>query len=374
LTLAPADRKKVLVFTCDPGGAEVLAPAVHLMRAEGYQVRVACYGHAMARFARHGIEFTETPPIAPGDFELLRQFAPHFVVTSSSSLPAHDMSEKHLWRNAREMGIETVAFNDQWQNYALRFSGPSPGERLGYLPDFINCIDEIGRSEMLAEGFPEDRLLIFGHPHLAGVKKAVALLDRGEVLAALALPADDWTEETTLVFVSEPVREYFGATRGYDQYTVLGHFLENVQRSRPGTGVLIKLHPKDDRSGFSDIASRHNGLRVQFAQNEITSLECLTLSSRIFGMTSVMLIEAFLLGKRVVSLQPGLVVEDPLVLSRHKMISRVDSLRPFDPFACDCGRDSLFCVDFNATAFLRFLASRMNAQGTVPQQKGMVQS
>ena len=350
----------------------MLAPAVHLLRAEGYDVQVACFGHAMHRFTRHGIAFTEIPPIGPHECKVLQQFAPHFVVTSSASLPTHDMSEKHLWHIAREMGIETLAFNDQWQNYALRFSGPTPGERLCYLPDFINCIDEIGRSEMLGEGFPEDRLLAFGHPHLAGVKVAYANLDRAGVLATLGLAPGDWTERTTLVFVSEPIREHFGSTRGYDQYTVLGHFLENVQRSRPDTGVVIKLHPKDDRSNFNEIACRYHGLRVHFAQNEITSLQCLTLSSRIFGMTSVMLIEAFLLGKHVVSLQPGLVVEDPLVLSRHNAISRIDSPSPFDPFTYGCGCDSLFSVDFNGTAFLRFLASRLDGQATVPQPKGMV--
>ena len=43
-------------------------------------------------------------------------------------------------------------------------------------------------------------------------------------------------------------------------------------------------------------------------------------------MTSMMLVEGFILSKPVVSIQPGLAGVDPLVLSRRGLIARVGSL------------------------------------------------
>jgi hypothetical protein len=88
-------------------------------------------------------------------------------------------------------------------------------------------------------------------------------------------------------------------------------------------------------------------------------------------MTSIMLIEAYLIGKTVVSLQPGLRVPDPLVLSRHGLIPRFDARSDFDPFACEGARISTFRVDFDRPGFLAFLKSRVGLEGRPPLQKGM---
>jgi len=85
------------------------------------------------------IDCGETRPIQKEDFSLLDRYAPELLITSATSLPAVDMSEKYLWRQAKQRGIPSLAFLDQWQNYAVRFSGRQDSERLAYLPDWINC-------------------------------------------------------------------------------------------------------------------------------------------------------------------------------------------------------------------------------------------
>lgn len=362
--------KKVLFFSCEPGGAEVLIPVIRLLQEHAFDVCVLSYGLAADRFRRSDIAFFEMDP-GRSALSLLDHVCPDYVITSATSLPWKDMTEKHLWRAARRIGIGTMAFIDQWQNYSERFSGPTSGEKLKRLPDHINCIDEIGRREMIAEGFPEKSLIAFGHPYLSEVVARYSAMAFQEAVFALGIPPGDFSPEEALLFVSEPLLENYGNGRGYNQYGVLDFFLQNVLRSRPGARVIVKLHPKDDPENFSELLDRFAGLRLHIVGKELSSLQCLALSERIFGMTSIVLIEAYLIGKAVVSLQPGLRISDPLVLSRYGLIPRFDAHSDFDPFACEGARSSKFHVDFDRPGFLAFLKIRLGLEGRPPLQKGM---
>jgi len=143
-------KKSILFFSCEPGGAEVLIPVIKLLTEQpDYFVSVVGYGFALSRFAAKDVDVIEIEPVARGDFDLFTKFAPDILITSATSLPSRDMSEKYLWVNAREAGIPSIAFLDQWQNYAIRFSGAHDDERLAFLPDMINCINDVGRAEMI---------------------------------------------------------------------------------------------------------------------------------------------------------------------------------------------------------------------------------
>ena len=48
-----ATSKKILFFSCEPGGAEVLIPVIRLVQAQPHlEAVVLGYGHALARFAK----------------------------------------------------------------------------------------------------------------------------------------------------------------------------------------------------------------------------------------------------------------------------------------------------------------------------------
>lgn len=308
--------RRVFVFTCEPGGAEVLAPVIELLRGRGWDVRAAAYGHGAARWRRRGLAFEEISPVGQdeprlGDVD--------FLITSACSLPDRDPSERRLWLAARRRGVPSLAFLDQWQNYAVRFSGPEPAQRLAFLPDRIGCIDAIGREEMLVAGFPPEILVPLGHPSLSRLAVEASHVDRAAVRARLGLsPSDE-----ALLFVSEPIRAYFGAMRGYDEDGVLRGFLADAARFKPRAKVIVKLHPKDDRAAFARMTS---GGLARLIGEELSPTECLVATDAVYGMTSMMLVEGFILGKPVVSIQPGLAGVDPLVLSRRGLIARVDSL------------------------------------------------
>jgi len=345
-------KKKILFFSCEPGGAEVLIPAIKLVQAQPqYEAIVAGYGYAMERFSRKKIQHCEIDPVQKEDFSLIDRYAPDLLITSATSLPAVDMSEKHLWQQARQRGVHSLAFLDQWQNYKVRFSGIHDEELLAYQPDWINCLNDIGKSEMMREGFDEARLIAFGHPYLSSLKHDLLALDMGRIRSNLCLAAND----EVVLFVSEPIREYYGDRRGYDQYVVLDYFLTNFAGSANQTKILIKLHPKDDITKFLDIGERFKALPLRFVGNELSPLECLAISDSIFGMTSIMLIEAYVLGKKTASLQPGLCVEDPMVLSRHNLIPVMLSSQKCNLLELEHQQLSRFDIDFKAEKLLDFI-------------------
>lgn len=337
---------RVLFFSCEPGGAEVLIPVVRLLQERNFAVEVAAYGHGRDRFCAKGIGCRDIEPIAAGDMYLLASTQPDLLITSAASLPDRDQSERRLWLGARQCGIPSIAFLDQWQNYAARFSGVLPNSRLAYLPDFISCIDEVGRREMVAEGFPRERLRAFGQPYLSTLKDQMAKTSGAKARKRLGLVAD----EPVLLFVSEAIRQHFGRTRGYDQHDALELFFSLLATGAWTGRLIVKLHPKEDLEHYAPLLERYAVFRPVLVTNELSPAECLAIASHVFGMTSMMLIEAFVLGLPVLSLQPGLIGEDPLILSRLGIIPLARSQQISPPHG-----DERFSWEFQADAFLAFL-------------------
>lgn len=311
--------KKVLFFSCEPGGAEVIIPVAKLLANTGdFEVTVTGYGYAMERFERQGLPYTLIEKIEKDDLLFLQRFAPDLVITSATSIPSKDMSEKHLWHLARKAGIKSIAMLDQWQNYSIRFSGVTVQEQLAYMPDAINCIDEIGKREMVAEGFDSNILYPLGQPYLDQLKLIADKLSPATIRSTLNLGP----HEEVILFVSEAIQEHYSRERGYTQYEALQIFLKGIAPIK-GRSILIKLHPKDDITKFRQIQAAFPQHKLLFISNELTPLECIVISNRVFGMSSIMLIEAYIIGKPVVSIQPNLQVDDPLVLSRYGYVPRV---------------------------------------------------
>lgn len=297
----------------------MIVPVAKLLAETGdYDVTVTGYGFAIERFERHKLSYIQVEKIEKNNREFLKRFTPDLVITSATSISAKDMSEKHLWQLAKEAGIKTIAMLDQWQNYAIRFSGISEQERLAYLPDAINCINEISKKEMIAEGFDENILYPLGQPYLDRLEKDVKEIDCILIRRKLNLAQ----EENIVLFVSEAIKENYGKERGYTQYDALRTLLKNAQPVKD-TSILIKLHPKDDLAKFKTIREEFTRHKLVFVSSELTALETIAISSRVFGMTSIMLIEAYILGKSVVSIQPNLNVMDPLILSRYGFVQLI---------------------------------------------------
>ncbi|MBT4933442.1 MAG: hypothetical protein HOL66_01660 [Rhodospirillaceae bacterium] len=352
-------KRKILLFSSEPGGAEVLIPVYRSLESSGhYDVTVLARAYANDRFARAGVPHFDSGQIVRGQVGVLGEYEPEYAITSATSIPEKDSSETDFWANCRAYNVPTLAFLDQWQNYLLRFYGKGPTDP-SQLPDHINCINRIGEEEMLAEGFPAERLVLFGQPYLTSVIEQAKTLRPADIKQKLGL---DKALRTSL-FVSESLSEYYGKSLGFDQFDAAETFLRIVSRSNVDGIALVKLHPKDNLKKFRYLEKKFPALRIKFLQQEVTAVESIVMSDEIYGMTSIMLLEAFLLGRPVVSLQPNLKVENRLVLSRYGYIRTV--LREGDdatPFAVDKERRREFKFHYDAEKLLGFLDHQLADQ------------
>lgn len=291
----------MLSFSREAGGAAVLAPVVEKLRKKGADVFLLAKGKALEAFEKR-----EMCPAAFGDFSdaaaeevcWLRWGAlPDMVLTSATSLPQLDMTEKRLWRWAEARSVPSAALVDQWQNYALRFSGPGPGERLAYLPSIVFVMDEVARRQACADGLPSGRLRVAGQPALEETVRLGRRVSRADARRALGVAPGEFA----VVFAAESLKKHF-PDLGYDEYSIL-EFLSSALRrlapeSRKPLRLVVKLHPQNDRAAFERFGA-------DIAGPEVTALEAIRAADLLVGMTSVLLLQSILLKTPTLSLQLG---------------------------------------------------------------------
>lgn len=291
--------KHLLVFSADPGGADCLAPLVSPMAAFS-QVSLLAKGSGISLFRERGLEPSEFAPQTPEALEAMLSGTPwDGVVTSASSLPDLDMTEKWLWRWAERLGIPSVAVLDQWQNYLPRFSGPGGASPLGYLPSVLAVMDPHAEVSLVSLGIAPSRLVVTGHPGLEAFQHR--LVAHAACLDRLRNPCSG---EVTISFFSQPLRALFGDRLGYDEWTVLGEVsaaAKGLERaiSRP-VRVFLKLHPKQriEKLPADALAG------VTCLPHEASNEELLARSDLVLGIGSIMLIHAALAGLPTVSVNP----------------------------------------------------------------------
>lgn len=272
-------------------------------------------GVGASRLRATGSKYFEIACDEPAMKEMLERERPDVVVTSATSIASQNPGEGFLWKLCKELEIPSVAFLDQWQNYRMRFS--ADGRSLDTLPDWINAIDATGRKEMISEGFAPEMLKEWGHPYLdfftKKLRKLIAIEPRGG--------------QRVILFVSEPIKEFFQASRGYDQFTAFDYFLKIIANtmSPDSCRILVKLHPKEIQSAYFEEALHNFKFQYRILGAEVLPEEALLGADEVYGMTSILLIQAYLLGLPTYSVQPNLSGIDPLVISRQGLIKRLGS-------------------------------------------------
>lgn len=212
------------------------------------------------------------------------------VVTSTS----YAESERAAVEWARQSGVPCAQLVDSWYDYRRRIMLTN-GEAL--LPDEIWLFDEDARRDAAAEGLPPERLRIVGSP----VWESATVLPEA--------PASH------LLLIDQPVAADLGRQLGYDENDFIQLVADALEQEGGGDFKLcVALHPR--RRG--PIPSLPKGAKVVHdARKELA--HCGT----VIGMFSSLLVDAFLAGRGVVSVQPGAGIVDYCILSRLGFVPRV---------------------------------------------------
>jgi hypothetical protein len=315
---------KVLVAVQDPGAANVVAPVAARLFNDGKTVlSVICQGFARDVLLRFSVPFKE--PCDYGLRKVTSAAAERILARESPNVLLVGTSEntqsldRLLTVKARSLGIPVISMLDYWSNYSKRFSGMSSNERFLYLPDLIFLMDEHARNDMLAEGFPPERLFVTGHPYLEGLLVKSLLLPekkRARFRSSLGVP-----EGSCLVtFASEtfgwsydPSYRFPRLSRSRERTViVLEHLLEALselaEENKLKVFLLNKLHPKNKLGEFRWIKN----LALPFPVLSLRKTDNNALiqsSSLVVGMTSMFLLEASYLGTQTLYVVPREVEE-----------------------------------------------------------------
>jgi hypothetical protein len=331
--------KKVLLFSRDPGGANVVIPLVEPLTLKGYQVKLFGKDVALGRYDKAGLsafnilDFVQY--IKPEDIkEFLKNENPDFIITGTS---ADDFTEKYLWKSAENLGIPSFAIIDQWINYGIRFSrySISQSEEYNrdkthpYLPAKILVMNEIARQEAVKDGLEYSRIEVTGSPHLEWLLRSRAGKSV-DMRNKFAENADDFI----ISFASEPISQLYSEPAssdhywGYTEQTIFQTLLNALDAIAASYSeniiVVIKMHPKEKEDNYQNILDQSNHVNIKiFIEKDIDPYDLMLTSDLICGMSSMFLIEAAVLGKPILSIQIGLKRENPFILDRIGVLQSI---------------------------------------------------
>lgn len=306
---------KFLFFAHDPGGANAIEPLIVPLKKNGHEVLVYAKNTALSK-APNVIELKEN------DFQaFFKRLKPDCIITGTS---ANDFTEKLLWKTAKEMNIKSVAILDYWSNYGIRFSkyGTKDIEKYNsdktfdYLPNFIIVMDEFAKAEMSKEGIPENIIYVLGNPHFLKLKELSKNVDKEKIRSQFMKR----NEEFMITFASQPYTEDYG--KGQEKQ-VLKDLQEIVEKMDKRIAIVVKLHPKED-------LSKYNGFENIYLDTKTHPIDIIMSSDLVVSLTSMFLVEAMILGKKVVSYQPMESNKDKFVFTRNGILEFINAKSEFE--------------------------------------------
>ena len=319
--------KKVMAFAREAGGVAAIGPVCQAILKVGWELLLLSKDHGLDVFKRYNLDCVDFPVFDKHKLSLLvnEKFKslPDLIFNSATSLPKLDMTERYLWEWGQKHNIPTIGVVDQWQNYAVRFSGVGEKDRLAYLPDYIFIMDDFAKNEMISNGLPENRLVVTGNPTFDRLRKTYKTfeLQVDEIKKRINIT----TDYMVFTFVAESLRKDFGTIIGYDEHATLrtlGNILDQLNSKADGLQIflIIKLHPENQLKEFDWVYNEWPLLAKKIIKDELIPYEVIAISDVLVGISSVMLLEALLVDRIVVSLQINSSIESQMVATRSGAI------------------------------------------------------
>jgi hypothetical protein len=239
----------------------------------------------------------------------------------------HDTLPLSIARCARQLGIRVLHVLDNWTGYRRRLEMDGLP---ALVPDVYTVMDAYALQAAVQDGVDASILEVTGQPALACLGnefRAVspaALLQRRQRLGFVQ-------QRLLLLFLSEPVAQDQGASlaaphyRGYTETDVLQLFCGHLQPWAERVEIALLPHPRQDRAALCGLWRHCRGALQGGVITGIAGREAVWCADGVVGMASILLYEAWLLGKPVLSLQPDLRQDALRMLQKRQGVVFVDT-------------------------------------------------
>lgn len=290
----------ILLFVEDPGAANMVIDLPQVMVDRGHHMTLMASGHAIRYLADRGVICQSIPDNMSAN-ALLDKFEPDIVVTGTSENP--DSFGLTLIDAANRRGIPSVGLVDMSCNADLRFRGRTDSA-LAHAPEYLIIPDATTRDAFLALNFPSERLAVLGHPQYDRVWRRRMEFEAGSPHSPQARPR--WmfvAEGYDLLNRSASFRtpDYTLHGRGDTDWRtgiVLEEILDAAARYLPRPEIVVRLHPKNSCEDFTRWITE---VSLDDARDPFPGLWD---ADVILGMSSMLLVEAAILGRPVLAVLP----------------------------------------------------------------------
>jgi len=331
--------KKILAVSGDPGGARAMLAVLDYLEAQ----------HVGFVIVDHKFLGQMTPPhwsriaVAGGSLDAVAEAytGQRFGVTLFASSVA-DLLPLRIARMSKEFGVPVVHLLDSWSAYAQRMC--KDGQAM-LVPEIYAVMDDEAFREAIADGIPESVLRVTGQPALSSLSKEChADADaRKHYLNTQNLDP----LRRTFCFVSEPVKADRAAGHKiamdgrFDELNILESVCAAIQDQSEDVQLVVAPHPRENPDNIRARLEGWRGRLKAIVLRESTGREAVRFSDGVVGMSSILLYEAWLLGKQVLSIQPGVEPSSAAAMLRRpglRIVSDMEKLKElFDGLlAGDC--------------------------------------
>lgn len=294
---------RILAIGGDVGGARAVQAACEYFQQCGDDLIILDHRFLGAESPRDwkrvsAPDFKENLPAA------VRKISPDAVIFATS---VKDKLALDIARAARELSVLTVCLIDNWGGYKRRVEI----ERgVFFWPDLYLVPDQLAYAGAEKDGISKAILHGVGQPALNYLER---ILDQNGKVGREEwfLREGFYPNKKLIIFVSEPAEDDQGDAsettyRGYTEKTVLRDLCDYLQPYSEELQIGVYPHPREDVVRLKAVWENCRGRLDGHVSGRINGQDALCFADGVSGMASLVLYQAWLIGKPVLSLQPGL--------------------------------------------------------------------
>jgi hypothetical protein len=309
-------QKKILVYAQEAGGGNIAAiVAQDLLSSGRYNIDITAHLQGANPFKERGIpyrlleDFGFSVPLEEQDAaSLLQELQTDYLFGAFGNIKL-DKSNGSIFKAAKRLNIKSMSMLDCWKGWD-RFNNGR--QRFAYAPDVLIVIDEYSKKRMIDEGFPEQKILIGGHPVLDEIREFFNDGKTNDRRTDLRQKYGIRQDEYLVVFASQMINYRSGRDDRRESYysintqkgRVIDRLLSALQKtpmiSEKSFVLMLRLHPKEDLP--EGILSNYSRVRLITDKN-IPRLDLYEIADCVIGYDTMMLVEAANAGCPAVSVQ-----------------------------------------------------------------------
>jgi hypothetical protein len=299
---------EILFFVEDPGAANFILDIPQKVSNEGVVAQLFASSFASEFLLKRNVAFIDLNKNQEAA-DILIKYSPKLIVVGTSQNSRSIGLD--LIDCGKRLGIPTIGFVDSPADCDYRFRGQSK-DPLKHEPDWVLAPDNFTKSILVQLGFRKEKIDICGNPNYKRILKLKSEYDKiGVKKLRHDLNIKD-SGSPLIIFIDEHLNSHDKRLFKSEDYLfsgnqnaknrneiILSELLLALRSCKIPQNIIVRLHPKSNESGYNIFKNQ-----IQSFSSENDPLKVLYCADIVVGMTSMLLVEALLLGKDVISIIP----------------------------------------------------------------------